>query len=274
MKFVEARGVRIPVLGFGTYGMADGVCARAVGYALEVGYRHIDTAQAYGSEDAVGRAVARSAVDRADVFITTKVRNRDLADGDLQRSVDASLGRLRTDYVDLLLIHWPSRTVPLGETLAAMARVKAAGKVRLIGVSNFTVRHMREAVEEHGAELLCNQVEYHPYLSQRRVMEYVRRRGMILGAYKPTLEGRTASDPVLAGIGRRYGKSGAQVALRWLVEQDSVFAITKAAKREHCLANLQIFDFALDDEDRAAIARFPGDRRLLSPSMAPEWDPL
>jgi 2,5-diketo-D-gluconate reductase B len=191
----------------------------------------------------------------------------------LQRSTDASLKRLKTDYVDLLLVHWPNPAIPLGETLGAIAQVKAEGKARHIGVSNFTVALLGAAVADHGADLLANQVEYHPFLSQKPVLACLNLHGMMLTAYRPVAKGETNQDSVLAGIGKKYGKSGAQVALRWLIEQDRVAAIPKAASREHCQANFDIFDFSLDAADAAAIAALTGNRRYLDPAWAPEWDP-
>jgi 2,5-diketo-D-gluconate reductase B len=161
----------------------------------------------------------------------------------------------------------------LVETLRAITQVKAEGKARHIGVSNFTVALLSAAVEDHGADLLANQVEYHPYLSQRPVLASLNRYGMMLTAYRPVAKGETNDDPVLARIGKKYGKTGAQVALRWLVEQDRVAAIPKAASREHCRSNFEIFDFSLDAADTAAIAALTGDRRYLDPAWAPEWDP-
>ena len=273
MIVIEAKGAKVPALGLGTYGMWGGTCVAAVRFALELGYRHVDTAQMYENEAEVGQGIADSGIARAEIFLTTKVLPRNLGADDLQRSADASLARLKTDYVDLLLVHWPNPAIPLGETLGAIAQVKAEGKARHIGVSNFTVALLDAAVADHGADLLANQVEYHPYLSQKPVLACLNRHGMMLTAYRPVTKGETNDDPVLARIGDKYGKTGAQVALRWLIEQDRVAAIPKAASREHCRSNFDIFDFSLDASDAAAIAALTDNRRYLDPAWAPAWDP-
>jgi 2,5-diketo-D-gluconate reductase B len=237
-----------------------------------MGYRHIDTAQMYGNEAEVGQGLADSDVPRDRVFLTTKVWMDRLHDGDLRASVEESLRKLGTGDVDLLLIHWPNPEVPLGESLRAMQDLQAEGKVKYTGVSNFPVELMREALERKGADIVCNQVEYHPFLSQQPVLDYARDHGLFVTAYCPLAKGRAVQDPTLTEIGRKHGKSPAQVALRWLVQQDKVAAIPKAAKPEHARANLEIFDFELDAEDRARIGRLDGRTRLINPSWAPQWD--
>ena len=274
MKFVEVKGSRVPALGLGTWQLSGRGCEEAVRQALDLGYRHIDTAQMYGNETEVGRAIRASGIGRDQIFLTTKLAPGNLAASAVRRTAEESLRRLGTDHVDLLLIHWPTGEVPLGETLGAMADLRAAGKIRHIGVSNFNVQLLKEAVDTLGADLLCNQVEYHPYLSQRAVPGTVRRYGMMLTAYTPLARGRIARDPTLAAVGRKHGKSPAQVALRWLLDQEGVAAIPKAASRGHIAANLDIFDFALDAEERTAIDALGGSRRLVDPGgWAPRWDP-
>jgi len=273
MKHIAVKGANVPALGLGTWRLSGGSCYEAVRTALELGYRHIDTAEMYGNDAEVGRAIRESGIARAEIFLTTKVPPGKLSAKDAKRSAEDSLKRLGLPYVDLLLIHWPSSEAPLGETLQAFAELKAAGKTRFIGVSNFTVALLTEAIERHGADLLCNQVEYHPYLSQRPVLAAVRRHGMMLTAYAPVAKGRAVGDKVLDAIGRKYGKSAAQVSLRWLMEQDNVAAIPKASSRAHLAANLDIFDFALAAEDRARIDQLQGGGRLLDvPGWSPDWD--
>jgi len=192
---------------------------------------------------------------------------------DVRRSHEESLKRLRLDRVDLLLIHWPNASIPLAETLDALVALREGGKARAIGVSNFTVALLREAIERHGADLVCNQVEYHPFLSQRPLRQAMAHYGLMLTAYAPVARGRVFSDKRLAAIGGKYGKSGGQVALRWLLDQDKVCAIPKAAKREHAAANIAIFDFTLAPEDRAAIdALAEGDRMVEWGGYSPAWD--
>lgn len=273
MKDIAVKGTRVPALGFGTWALSGRTCYDAVRTALELGYRHIDTADMYGNETEVGRAIRDSGLAREAIFLTTKVPPGKLRAGTAKRSAEESLARLGMDYVDLLLIHWPSSEAPLGETLGAFAALKAAGKTRFIGVSNFNVKLLDEAVERHGADLLCNQVEYHPYLSQRAVLAALRRRGMMLTAYAPVAKGRAAGDRTLEAIGAKYGKSAAQISLRWLIEQDGVVAVPKASSRAHLAANLEIFDFALAPADRDAIDRLQGGGRLLDVAgWSPDWD--
>lgn len=272
MKYIDVQGGRVPALGFGTFAIEGEDCVRAVAMALEIGYRHIDTAQEYGNEVEVGRAINGSGIDRDDIFLTTKIWPDRIGDGDLQRAADERLERLATAYVDLLLIHWPSPTIPLGESLKALAEVKAAGKARHIGISNFPVMLMREAVETHGAGVVCNQVEYHPFLDQRRLIDDACALGLFVTAYCPLAQGKVDGDPTLSAIARKHGKTPAQVTLRWLIDQDGVAAIPKAASEAHCRANFEIFGFALSDGDRAAIDALRGARRLVSPGFAPQWD--
>lgn len=263
----------MPALGFGTFKLRGEACTAMVRRALELGYRHLDTAEFYGNEAEVGRGLAEAGVPRAEVWLTTKVWVENLAPADLVAAAEASLARLGQDYVDLLLLHWPSDRVPLGDSLEALAGLRAAGRARHIGVSNFPVAQLREAVEVHCADLLCDQVEYHPLLSQRRVGAFLRAHGMILTAYSPLARGQVLEDPALVAIGARHGKSAAQVALRWLLDQEGVAVIPKASTEAHARANLEVFDFALDDEDRAAIVARPKDQRQISPAWGPTWDP-
>ena len=274
MNYITLKGARVPALGFGTYPLAGNGGRRAIAEAIGVGYRHIDTAQMYGNQSDVGAAIKASKVDRVELFVTTKIDNGHHAAARVKQSTEESLKKLGTDYVDLLLIHWPVRAVPLGETLDAMAALKTAGKVRHLGVSNFNVKLLVEAAGRHGVELLCNQVEYHPYLSQRDVLGELARLGMMLTAYCPVAHGKVAKDPVIAGIAKRLGKTPVQVTLRWLIEQNNVAAIPKASSRAHMEENFSIFDFALTDADRKAIDALgaPSGRIVDPGGWAPAWD--
>ncbi len=269
---MDVQGVALPVLGFGTSGLQGWRCRRMVRIALALGYRHLDTAQAYGNEDDVGRAIAAAGVARSDVFLTTKLEHAHLGRRHVRPALEASLARLRTDYVDLLMIHWPSEQVPLRETLAAFAELRDAGRVRHIGVCNFTLRHLHDAVESCGVVPFCNQVEYHPFLSQAALIPYMRANGIALVAYSPLARGLVPGDPVLQRIGTRHGKSAAQVALAWLVSQPLVAAIPKASGERNCAANAEIFDIRLGADDVAEIAALPKNRRIIDPSWAPAWD--
>jgi 2,5-diketo-D-gluconate reductase B len=272
MKTIDLQGRPMPVLGLGTWQLTGAACERALRSALEIGYRHIDTAEMYGNEGDIGRALVSAQVARADLFITTKIWTNHLRARDVGPTVEGSLRKLRTDYVDLLLIHWPNPSVPVGETLGAMQKLQAAGKTRAIGVSNFPVALMREAVETHRMPVACNQVEYHVRLDQQPVLEYARRHHIAVVAYCPLGRGRLVDHPVLTRIGRKHGKSAAQVALRWLIEQPGVAAIPKSASERNLRANFEIFDFALDGEDHAAIAGLRAKERIVDMGIGPAWD--
>jgi len=268
----DVRGTPLPVIGFGTSGLHGKRCTAMVETALALGYRYIDTAQAYRNEAEVGRGIARSPVPRDRVFLATKFEQANLGAASVHREIDVSLGRLGTGYVDLLMIHWPSRTIPMKETFAAFAELREEGKIRHIGVCNFTLRLLREAVDEYGANILCNQVEYHPLLAQKTILPYMQSQGIALVAYCPLARGRLLNDPTLGRIAAKYGKSPAQVALAWLAQQDLVCAIPKASSEAHCRANLEIFDIALSDDDRAEIAALDRGERVINPSWSPAWD--
>jgi 2,5-diketo-D-gluconate reductase B len=271
MKFIEVKGARVPALGFGTWPLSGADCARAVRDAIAVGYRHIDTAQLYGNEPEVGQGIAESGIARGELWVTTKLSRDHLTATEVARSAEESLKKLRLDHLDLLLIHWPSRTAPLAETLDAMTRLREAGKTRFIGVSNFTTTLLDEAVRQ--ADIVCDQVEYHPFLSQRAVLGAVKKHGLFLTAYSPVARGRVPGDRTLQAIGKKHGKSAAQVALRWLMDQDRVAAIPKAGSHEHMAANIDVFDFALTPDDRAAIDALGGNDRIVDiAGWSPDWD--
>jgi 2,5-diketo-D-gluconate reductase B len=272
MQFVEANGAKIPAIGLGTWELRGRTCARLVEQALRLGYRHIDTAQVYDNEREVGEGLRASGVKRDEVFLTTKVWTSHFAPKDLERSVRESLARLRLTEVDLLLLHWPNPQVPLSETLGALARVKQLGLCRHIGVSNFTVALVDEAVAACPEPLVCNQVEYHPYLDQTKVKEACIRQGMAVVAYSPIAKGRIRNDRALVRIGDRYRKSAAQVCLRWLVQQN-VAAIPRTSKLERLSENIGIFDFELFDQDMAEISAMGSVAgRLTNYGFAPKWD--
>src|ERR1700739_1225348 len=231
MQFVEANGARIPAIGLGTWELRGRTCARLVEQAVRLGYRHIDTAQVYENEREVGEGLRASGVRRDEVFVTTKVWTSHFAPHELERSAKESLVKLRMPEVDLLLLHWPNPQIPLAETLGALARAKQIGLTRHIGVSNFTVALMEQAVAACPEPLVCDQVEFHPYLDQTKVKEACARNGMAVFAYSPVAKGRIKNDSTLAGIGQAYGKTAAQVCLRWLVQQN-VSAIPRTSRIE------------------------------------------
>lgn len=266
------RGEAIPALGLGTFELTGPEGETAIRTAIELGYRQIDTAIRYSNEAEVGRAIRASGVPRSELFVTTKIWFNDLAPENVASRVEESLERLGLDQVDLLLVHWPTREVPLGETLAAFAEEKANGRTRLIGVSNFTVALLDEALDVHKADLFCNQVEYHPFLSQQKLLARMRRADMLLNAYQPIARGKVFKSELLNEIGRKYGKSAGQVTLRWLVQQDNVGAIPRSSRPENMRANLDIFDFELSSEDMAAIHGLARGERYSNFDWAPDWD--
>jgi diketogulonate reductase-like aldo/keto reductase len=273
-EVVTSQGVRIPKIGCGTYPMRGSACSEIVAEALRLGFRHVDTAQGYDNEDAVGEGIRSSAIPRREIFITTKVRPQLIGDGPLQRSVEESLKRLGVDAVDLLLIHWPNPEVSISECMRGLSAARRAGMARAIGVSNFVVDKLEEAIRVSPEPLSVVQFEYHPYLDQTRLLAAARRHQLAITAYCPIALGRAASDPDLAAIGRRHGKSAAQATLRWLVQQDDVIAIPKTSKFERLKENLDVFDFQLTDTEMDQISRMtvPNSRLIKEPQWVPQWD--
>ncbi|WP_276272861.1 aldo/keto reductase [Haloarcula litorea] len=251
MESVQVQGTSVPAIGLGTWQLTGTDCRETVRTALELGYRHVDTAQAYGNERQVGRGIAAADVDREDVFLTTKLDGGNRDPASVRRSVHESLAKLGTDYLDLLLIHWPNAPwmVDNGETLRAMDRLVDEGLVRNVGVSNFPRDLLDDARRQSDAPIITDQVQYHPYWDQRELLDYCRIHDVLLTAYSPLARGGVLDDPALVQIGNRHGKSPAQVALRWLVQQDGVAAVPKASSRDHLAANLAVFDFELTDAE-------------------------
>ena len=247
MEYQSIRGEKVPALGLGTYRLTGEACVRAVGRALSMGYRHLDTAQMYGNEAEVGRGIEDSGVERGEIFVTTKVWPSDFAHDRVKEKTRASLEKLRTEYVDLLLMHWPGDGVPLGETLGAMRELQQEGSLLHIGVSNFSPSLVEEAAEH--AEIICNQVQYHPYRRQDALVNQAQEMDYLLTAYTPLSRGGVQKDTTLREIGDAHGKTATQAALRWLVQQDKVCAIPKATSEEHLRENLDVFDFELSAEE-------------------------
>jgi diketogulonate reductase-like aldo/keto reductase len=267
---IQIGEARIPSLGFGTYQITGEACKSAVADALAIGYRHIDTAQMYGNEEAVGHGIKASGIPREDLFITTKIWYTDLQKNQVLQSTAESLRKLQTDYVDLLLIHWPARDIPLEETLDAMMQLQEHGKTRYIGVSNFTVPLLQEAINI--VPVVCNQVEHHPYLDQTPVLDFVRSHNMFLTSYCPVAKGKVMEDETLKEIGQKYSKTPVQIALRWLIQLDKVAAIPRASKHDHRVQNFDVFDFKLSEAEMKEISQLQGNHRIISPSWAPKWD--
>ena len=272
MQFVEANGAKIPAIGLGTWELRGRSCTRLVEQAVRLGYRHVDTAQIYENEQEVGDGLRASGVRRDELFVTTKVWTTHFAPNDLERSSKESLTRLHLSEVDLLLLHWPNPRVPLPETLGALAHVKKLGLCRHIGVSNFTVALIEEAVAACPEPLVCDQVEYHPYLDQTKVREACARHDLAVVAYSPVARGRIKNDQTLARIGQAHGKTAAQVCLRWLVQQN-VSAIPRTSRIERLSENIDIFDFALSEAEMHQISLMGSAKgRLTDFGFAPKWD--
>ncbi len=269
VQFVSVRGERVPALGLGTWQMTGATCTEAVEHALDIGYRHIDTAQAYENENAIRTALTRSRVAREEYFLTTKIWVANKAPADVRASSEASLRRLGVDYVDLLLIHWPGGDVPIEHTLDAMIELRSEGKIRHVGVSNFTPSLLDEALAH--TDIFCNQVEYHPFLGQEALCKMAPERDVMLTAYCPLARGRVSNDETLAEVAEAHGKSAAQVTLRWLLQQENVAAAPKAASAGHREANIDVFDFVLSRAEMAQIHGLARGKRLISPDFAPEW---
>jgi diketogulonate reductase-like aldo/keto reductase len=271
MQSVTAKGFDIPIVGLGTWMLRGRECARLVEQAIRFGYRHIDTAQMYDNEREIGEGV-RASGQRDEVMVTTKIQPTHLAPRDVDRSVKESLAHLRIDHIDLLLIHWPNPRVPLSETLGAMARLKQAGLVRALGVSNFTVALLDEANRLSPEPLVCNQIECHPFLDQSKVIAACKRHGMAVVAYSPVARGNAVDNEVLERVGKAHGKSAAQVSLRWLVQQ-GIVVIPRTSKVERLEENLALFDFALSELEMAEIARLARrGERIVDWTWSPKWD--
>jgi 2,5-diketo-D-gluconate reductase B len=249
---VTAGSARIPAIGLGTWDLRRGTCVRMVEQALRLGYRHIDTAEMYGNEREVGEGLRASGISRNDVFVTTKVWPDNLAPADLERATKESLARLRLSHVDLLLIHWPSPRIPLADTMGALCRMKQAGFARHIGISNFTVPLIGEAVRLATEPLVTNQIEWHPYIDQSKVVAACRRHGLSVTAYSPIARGGAGNDAQLQRIGTHHRKTAAQVSLRFLIQEGAV-VIPRTSKPERLKENMTVFDFELDPAEMDAI---------------------
>jgi diketogulonate reductase-like aldo/keto reductase len=272
MQAIESHGARIPVIGFGTMTLKEDLCVELVEAALHLGYRHLDTAQMYGNEREVGSGLRGSGLKREEVFLTTKVWFTRLAAGDFERSVDESLEKLGLPWVDLLMIHWPNAQIPLADSIAALCKVKRAGLAKNIGVANFNVAMLDEAVKLADEPLAALQIETHPYLDQTKIIAAARRHGLAVVGYCPLARGKVPGDETLQHIGRAHGKSPAQIALRFL-EQESIIPIPRTSKRERLAENLGSLEFKLSENEMAEIGKLKrSDARIVSPPQAPKWD--
>lgn len=272
IPYVTAHGAKLPQVGLGTMTLAGPEGQSAIRTALDVGYRHIDTAAYYENEDLVGAALRESGIQREEVFITTKVRAANAMPDDFARVVDQSLANLQLPYVDLLLIHWPSKSVPLHLTIGALCKARREGKAKHIGVSNFTTALLEEAWMSTSEPLVCNQIECHPFINQDKVVAACKKYGMAVVAYVPMARGGMAGAGVLARIGSTHGRSAAQVAMRYLIQRGMV-PIPRSTDRQHLIDNLNVFDFALSSAEMDVLnALNASHTRLVDPPSAPVWD--
>ncbi|HOO50182.1 MAG TPA: aldo/keto reductase, partial [Alphaproteobacteria bacterium] len=257
----------------GTWKLQGLFCTQSVSKALEIGYRHIDTAQIYENESEVGQAIAESGIRRSEIFLTTKIWIDNVATGAAQKSVEESLRKLKTDYVDLLLLHWPVKSIPLHKQIRALQTIQDWGMTKMIGVSNYPTALLQKIIDDTDAEIVCNQVEYHPFLNQKPVLDFTQRHNMFVTAYCPLARGLVRSNPTLLNIAGHHGKSAGQVALRWLIQQDNVVAIPKAENPLHIDDNYHIFDFELSKEEMAEISALAHpEGRIVNPEWSPKWD--
>jgi 2,5-diketo-D-gluconate reductase B len=266
--FKLSNGMMMPAFGFGTFRMDGPECEQAVRHALKVGYRHIDTADYYFNHDVVGKAIGE--YDRSDIFLTTKVWYDQLQHDQVLSAVDRFLEELNTPYIDLLLIHWPNSSVPMEETFAAMTKLHADGKLRAVGVSNFTMDHLEQAIGASDLPIVNNQVEFNVYLYQKDLLEFCKRHEILLTAYRPLVNGEVSDDPTLREIAGMYDKTASQVALNWLLRHD-VCAIPKSKTPAHIDENWGALGWELADEDVARIDALNRNDRRVAPDFA-EFD--
>ncbi|STR18637.1 2,5-diketo-D-gluconic acid reductase B [Janthinobacterium lividum] len=270
-----ANHTAIPEIGLGTFRLQGQVVIDSVTTGLDVGYRHIDTAQIYGNEAEVGQAIAASAVPRDALFVTTKIWIDNLQRDKLISSLKASLRKLRLEHLDLTLIHWPSPNdaIPVADYMAALAQAKAQGLTKAIGVSNFTNAQLRQAIDTVGAsEIATQQVEIHPFLQNRKVIDFARSEGIHITAYMPLAYGKVMADPVIAAIAARHGVTPAQVALSWSLQQGFA-VIPSSTKRANLEANLHFQRITLSPDEMAQMATLERGERLANPDgLAPQWD--
>jgi diketogulonate reductase-like aldo/keto reductase len=271
MQTIEANGARIPLIGLGTVELKGRDCARLVEQAIGIGYRMIDTAQMYGNEVEIGEGV-RASKRRNEVMVTTKILPTNLAPHDLEKSVKQSLAHLRLDAIDLLLIHWPNKAVPLADSIGALCKMKRAGYTRHIGVSNFNIPLLAEATKLSTEPMVCNQFEAHPFLDVSKTVQATKSYGMAVVAYSPIARGGAKNNDTLTRIGKAHSKTAAQVSLRWLVQQEIV-VIPRTHRIERLSENFAIFDFELSVEEMSEISALTkANDRIVDWQYSPKWD--
>jgi 2,5-diketo-D-gluconate reductase B len=270
---LESHGAKMPAIGYGTMELPERG-AELVAYAIQAGYRLIDTARKYGTEEKVGEGIRASGIAREELWVTTKVTELNAREADFLKSAETSLKTMQLDYVDLLLVHWPQPEVPFAETLGALAKAKRSGMTRHIGVSNYTIAMLDEAVKVCPEPLITNQLEYHAYLPQDRMLAALKRHGMILTAYCPMARGKLLDDPVVNDIAKAHGKSIGQVALRWLIQQPMVAAVPRPLEEAHIDEDIDVFDWSLSEDEMRRISTLRSRHVRIAdpPERAPKWD--
>ena len=272
MQFVTAHGVRFPQIGLGTMTLKGDICVQAVKAALQLGYRHLDSAAFYGNEVENGEGMRQSGVKREEILLCTKVRQEHLRPADFVKVIDQSLVNFKLPYVDLLLIHWNNKDIPFKESIGALCQAKKDGKTKHVGVANFTSKMLDEAWAVTSEPLVCNQIEMHPFINQDKVLAACKKHGMAVVAYCPIARGKVPGAEALERIGKAHGKSAAQVSLRYLVQM-GVCAIPRTDKPDHLKANLDVFDFKLSDAEMAELKKLNAtNMRVVNPPHAPVWD--
>jgi len=272
MQYKNIQGIEVPEIGLGTYKLHDRECTNTVRLALDLGYRHIDTAQMYKNELEIGEALNISTVPREDIFLTTKIWHTNLDADKVLQSTEESLRNLNTPYVDVLLIHWPNSQYDLRKTIEAMLVLRDQGKALNIGVSNFPLSLLKNVNEEIRAPIFCNQVEFHPFIDQLDLLDYAIENDILLTAYSPLAQSKVNENSDIKEIAEEYDKTPSQIALRWLIEQENVVAIPKSSSKKHLKENFNVFDFQLTDEHFEQIDGLDKSMRLVNPSFAPDWD--
>lgn len=272
MQYIQVGDQKIPALGLGTYQLTGKTAEKIIEKAFDVGYRHLDTAQLYGNEKEVGQSIKSSGLKREELFVTTKIWWTKLNPKDFEASVEKSLKKLKLDYVDLLLIHWPHPSLSYKVYIPELMRMQETGLTKHIGVSNFPTKLVKKSIKM-GANLITNQVEYHPLLDQSKALKTVRKYGMFLTAYSPVAQGQVGDEPELMRIAKKYNKDPFQITLRWLIQQGDVAAIPRTKSKKNLKKNFKIFDFELSPKDMDAIfALNKQKKRLVDPEWGPEWD--
>jgi len=269
VRTITIEGDEMPALGLGTWQLEGSDCRDAVRSALKIGYRHIDTATMYENEAAIGQELGLTDVPRQELWITSKIWRDDLRHNDVLKSIDQSLERLACDYLDLILIHWPNDDIPLRETMLALKEVRTEGRVRHIGVSNFTPSQVEEALAL--APIITNQVECHPFLQQHDMYKLLQAKELVLTAYSPLAHGSIDEDETVRGIARKHKASPEQIALAWQLHRPGIAAIPKASSEQHLRSNLDALSITLEADDLAAIRQVDRGERIIDPDFAPAW---